>query len=35
MYSNQASQQLFFDPDIHQEDILEALQESIQTFELN
>jgi hypothetical protein len=34
MYSSEASQQLFFDPDKHPEDTLKAFQEFIQTFEL-
>ena len=34
MYSSEASQQLFFDPDKHSEDTLKAFQEFIQTFEL-
>ena len=34
MYSSEANQQLFFDPDKHPEDTLKAFQEFIQTFEL-
>jgi hypothetical protein len=34
MYSSEASQQLFFDPDKYPEDTLKVFQEFIQTFEL-